>query len=91
MTLTELRSDWDAQIPFPGPRIVSLFTRPFSLQVWGLGTRLVIARLLTVVRGPSYVYTTLTPGIFDAEVDEQLIMSRTGHSSTDGVRAIHKT
>ena len=27
MTLTELRSNWDVQIPFPSPRIVSLFTQ----------------------------------------------------------------
>ena len=30
---------------------------------------------------------SLATRLFDAEVDEQLIMSRTGHSSTDGVRA----
>ena len=29
--------------------------------------------------------------LFDAEVDEQLIMMRTGHSSTDGVRAYKRT
>ena len=29
--------------------------------------------------------------LFDAEVDEQLIMTRTGHSSTDGVRAYKRT
>ena len=29
---------------------------------------------------------SLATRLFDAEVDEQLIMSRTGHSSTDGVR-----
>ena len=31
MTLTELRSDWDAQIPFSGPRIVSLQVIPQTL------------------------------------------------------------
>ena len=30
---------------------------------------------------------SLATRLFDAQVDEQLIMSRTGHSSTDGVRA----
>ena len=41
VTLTELRSDWDTQIAFPGPRIVSIFTRPlFPCRGWGLGTRL---------------------------------------------------
>lgn len=30
---------------------------------------------------------SLATRLFDAEVDEQLIMNRTGHSSTDGVRA----
>ena len=29
--------------------------------------------------------------LFDAEVDKQLIMTRTGHSSTDGVRAYKRT
>ena len=29
--------------------------------------------------------------LFDAEVDEQLIMTRTGHSSTDSVRAYKRT
>ena len=29
--------------------------------------------------------------LFDAEVDEQLIMSRTGHSSTSGVHAYKRT
>ena len=31
------------------------------------------------------------PWLFDAEVDEQLIMTRTGHSSTDGVCAYKRT
>ena len=31
MTALKLQSHWSAQIPFPGPRIVSKFTRPFSL------------------------------------------------------------
>ena len=38
MTTLKLQSHWSAQIPFPGPRIVSKFTRPFSLLeggVWG--------------------------------------------------------
>ncbi len=30
---------------------------------------------------------TAATRLFDAQIDEQLIMSRTGHSSTDGVRA----
>ena len=30
---------------------------------------------------------SLATRLFNAKVDEQLIMSRTGHSSTDGVRA----
>ena len=33
----------------------------------------------------------LDGAIETAEVDEQLIMSRTGHSSTDGVRAYKRT
>ena len=41
MTLTELQSDWNTQIPFPGPRIVSIYARPlFPHRGWGLGTRL---------------------------------------------------
>ena len=41
MTLTEQQSDWNAQIPFPGPRILGLCPctpDPFSLTeggVWG--------------------------------------------------------
>ena len=38
MTTLKLQSHWSAQIPFPGPRIVSKFTRPFSLLeggIWG--------------------------------------------------------
>ena len=34
---------------------------------------------------------SLATRLYDAEVDEQLIMSRTGHSSTDGVRAYKRT
>lgn len=34
---------------------------------------------------------SLATRLFDAEIDEQLIMSRTGHSSTDGVRAYKRT
>ena len=41
MTLTELQSDWDVQIPFPGQRTVLLFNRPlFPCRGWGLGMRL---------------------------------------------------
>ena len=41
MTALKLQSHWNAQIPFPGPRIVSKFTRPlFPHRGWGLGTRL---------------------------------------------------
>ena len=41
MTALKLQSHWSAQIPFPGPRIVSKFTRPlFPRRGWGLGTRL---------------------------------------------------
>ena len=41
MTALKLHSHWSAQIPFPGPRIVSEFTRPlFPRRGWGLGTRL---------------------------------------------------
>ena len=39
MTLTELRSDWNAQIPFPGPRIVSIYIRPFFLTEGGVWER----------------------------------------------------
>ena len=40
MTALKLQSDWNVQIPFPGPRIVSIFTRRlFPRRVWGLGTR----------------------------------------------------
>ena len=35
MTALKLQSHWSAQIPFPGPRIVSKFTRPFSLAEGG--------------------------------------------------------
>ena len=38
MTTLKLQSHWSAQIPFPGPRTVSKFTRPLSLLeggVWG--------------------------------------------------------
>ena len=28
VTVLKLQSDWNAQVPFPGPRIVSIFTRP---------------------------------------------------------------
>ena len=34
---------------------------------------------------------TSTTRLFDAEVDKQLIMTRTSHSSTDGVRAYKRT
>ena len=41
LLLSLLQSDWDVQIPFPGPKIVSIFTRPlFPRKGWGLGTRL---------------------------------------------------
>ena len=41
MTALKLQCHWSAQIPFPGPRIVSKFTRPpFHRRGWGLGTRL---------------------------------------------------
>ena len=43
MTALKLQSHWSAQIPFPGPRIVSKFTRPLfprRARGWGLGTRL---------------------------------------------------
>ena len=33
---------------------------------------------------------SLATRLFDAQVDKQLIISRTGHSSTDGVRAYKK-
>ncbi len=35
--------------------------------------------------------STVTTRLFNARVDEQLIMSRTGHSSTAGVRAYKRT
>ena len=34
---------------------------------------------------------SLTTRLFDAEVDKQLILNRTGHSSTDGVCAYKRT
>ena len=37
------------------------------------------------------LHVTSATRLFDAEVDEQLIMTRTGHSSTDGVRAYKRT
>ena len=39
MTALKLQSHWSAQIPFPGPRIVSKFTRPFSLAEGGVWAR----------------------------------------------------
>ena len=37
------------------------------------------------------IRVSLATCLFDAEVDEQLIMSCTGHSSTDGVHAYKKS
>ena len=39
MTKVKLQSHWSAQIPFPGPRIMSKFTRPFSLLQGGVRGR----------------------------------------------------
>ena len=40
MTLAKLRADWNAQILFPGPRII-IYIRPlFPHRGWGLGRRL---------------------------------------------------
>ena len=72
MTLTGLRSDWDAQIPFPGPRIVPTFTRPlFPLQRVGTENETgdgYISWLLSYIL-PSYGYGT---GIF---IQKQLLMN----------------
>ena len=46
VTALKLQSHWSAQIPFPGPRIVSKFTGPlFPRRGWGLGTRLCDSKL----------------------------------------------
>ena len=37
------------------------------------------------------LHVTSTTRLFDAEVDKQLIMTRTGHSSTECVRAYKRT
>ena len=56
MTALKLQSHWSAQIPFPGPRIVSKFTRPFfPRRGWGLGTRLGQTSRLDVAPVPSIV------------------------------------
>ena len=42
MTVLKLQSDWNAQIPLPGLRIVSIFTRPFSSWEVGSGHEAII-------------------------------------------------
>ena len=45
MTVSKLQSHWNPQIPFPGPRIVSKFTRPlFPPWGWDLRTSLDLAK-----------------------------------------------
>ena len=64
MTELKLQSEWNAQIPFPGPRIASKFL--FHHRGWGLGTRLLIF-YLHIFRWTSHAsHVTTLPCKFSA-------------------------
>lgn len=61
MTALKLQSDWDAQIPFPGPRIVSKFIRPLSSQKVGSGHETIYTNLLSYLSFLSWAWWVWLP------------------------------